>query len=62
MHDDRRSRANRAIYHPLEIQQGRLFQAAKRKACGYTNLTTMRTLLFLVAGKLDFSKINQHVA
>ncbi|MEX3606590.1 MAG: transposase, partial [Burkholderia sp.] len=39
-----------------------LFQAAKQKAHGYTNLTTMRTVLFLITGKLDFSKINPHVA
>ncbi|MEX3606635.1 MAG: transposase, partial [Burkholderia sp.] len=39
-----------------------LFQAARRKARGYTNLTTIRTVLFLIAGKLDFSKINPHVA
>ncbi|KAF1051546.1 MAG: hypothetical protein GAK41_00441 [Burkholderia gladioli] len=45
----------------LEAING-LFQAAKRKARGYTNLTTMRTVLFLIAGKLDFSKINPHVA
>ncbi|WP_278650184.1 transposase, partial [Burkholderia lata] len=45
----------------LEAING-LFQAAKRKARGYTNLTTMRTVLFLIAGKLDFSKSNPHVA
>ncbi|MEX3606002.1 MAG: hypothetical protein VB142_06000 [Burkholderia sp.] len=28
----------------------------------YTNPTTMRTVLFLSAGKLDFSKINPHVS
>jgi transposase len=32
-----------------------LFQAAKRKARGYGCFTTMRTVLFLIAGKLDFS-------
>jgi transposase len=32
-----------------------LFQAAKRKARGYTRFTTMRTVLFLIAGKLDFT-------
>jgi len=37
-----------------------LFQAAKRKARGYGRFATMRTVLFLVAGKLDFSKLNQH--
>lgn len=39
-----------------------LFQAAKRKARGYTRFSTMRTVLFLIAGKLDFSSFNPHVA
>ena len=39
-----------------------LFQAAKRKARGYTRFATMRTVLFLIAGKLDFSAFNPHVA
>ena len=39
-----------------------LFQAAKRKARGYTRFKTMRTVLFLIAGKLDFSPINPHAA
>jgi transposase len=38
-----------------------LFQAAKRKARGYTRFTTMRTVLFLIAGKLDFAKLNPHL-
>jgi transposase len=38
-----------------------LFQAAKRKARGYTTFETMRTVIFLLAGKLDFSKINPHL-
>ena len=38
-----------------------LFQAAKRKARGYTTFETMRTVIFLVAGRLDFSKINPHL-
>ena len=37
-----------------------LFQAAKRKARGYTRFATMRTVLFLIAGKLDFTPINPH--
>ncbi|MCA9499969.1 MAG: transposase [Nitrospira sp.] len=37
----------------LEALNG-LFQVAKRKAQGYTRLTTMRTVMFLIAGKLDF--------
>jgi transposase len=38
-----------------------LFQAAKRKARGYTRFKTMRTVLFLIAGKLDFSMLNPHL-
>jgi transposase len=37
-----------------------LFQAAKRKARGYVRFSTMRVVLFLIAGKLDFTKINPH--
>jgi len=39
-----------------------LFQAAKRKARGYSRFATMRTVLFLIAGKLDFTRLNPHVA
>jgi transposase len=39
-----------------------LFQAAKRKARGYTRLQTMKTVLFLIAGKLDFKAINPQAA
>jgi transposase len=39
-----------------------LFQAAKRKARGYTRFETMRTVLFLIAGKLDFMRINPNAA
>jgi transposase len=39
-----------------------LFQAAKRKARGYTRFSTMRTVLFLIAGKLDFGTLNPHPA
>jgi transposase len=39
-----------------------LFQAAKRKARGYGRLITMRTVLFLIAGKLNFTEINPHAA
>jgi transposase len=35
-----------------------LFQAAKRKARGFTRFKTMRTVLFLIAGKLNFTTIN----
>jgi transposase len=43
----------------LEALNG-LFQAAKRRARGFTRLNTIRTVIFLIAGKLDFSKINPH--
>jgi transposase len=29
---------------------------------GYTRFQTMRTVLFLIAGKLNFSEINPHTA
>lgn len=45
----------------LEALNG-LFQAAKRKARGYGRFETMRTVLFLIAGKLDFRDLNPHAA
>jgi transposase len=45
----------------LEALNG-LFQAAKRRACGFTRMSTIRTVIFLIAGKLDFRVINPHVA
>jgi len=45
----------------LEALNG-LFQAAKRKARGYRRLSTIRTIMFLIAGKLDFRTLNPHVA
>ncbi len=45
----------------LEALNG-LFQAAKRKARGYRRLSTIRTVIFLIAGKLDFRTINPHAA
>ena len=44
----------------LEAING-LFQAAKRKARGYGNFITMRIVVYLVAGDLDFTAINPHV-
>jgi transposase len=44
----------------LEALNG-LFQAAKRKARGYGTLKTIRTVIFLLAGKLDFSQINPYM-
>ncbi|MFP5415253.1 MAG: transposase, partial [Gammaproteobacteria bacterium] len=45
----------------LEALNG-LFQAAKRKARGYGRFSTIRTVIFLIAGKLDFSSFNPHAA
>ena len=45
----------------LEAING-LFQAAKRKARGYGNFATIRAVVFLLAGKLNFSAINPHAA
>ena len=39
-----------------------LFQSAKRRARGYGRFETIRTVFFLIAGKLDFSRLNPHVA
>lgn len=44
----------------LEALNG-LFQAAKRKARGYRRLSTIRTVIFLLAGKLDFAAVNPHL-
>ena len=45
----------------LEALNG-LFQAAKRRARGYTNIHTMRTVIFMIAGKLDFHRLNSHAS
>lgn len=44
----------------LEAVNG-LFQAAKRRARGFVRMSTIRTVIFLIAGKLDFSAVNAHV-
>jgi len=41
----------------LEAING-LFQAAKRKARGFGRFKTIRMVIFLIAGKLDFTKVN----
>ena len=43
----------------LEAING-LFQASKRRARGFTRLSTIRTVIFMIAGKLDFHAINPH--
>lgn len=45
----------------LEALNG-LFQAAKRRARGFTRMSTIRTVIFLIAGKLDFRLINPHAS
>lgn len=44
----------------LEAING-LFQSAKRSARGYVRFSTIRTVIFLRLGKLDFSKINPYI-
>lgn len=43
----------------LEALNG-LFQAAKRRARGFTRLSTIKTVIFMIAGKLDFAALNPH--
>ena len=43
----------------LEAING-LFQAAKRRARGFATLSTIKTVLFLIAGKLNFTAVNRH--
>ena len=45
----------------LEALNG-LFQAAKRRARGFTRFDTIKTVIFLIAGKLDFQAINPHAS
>ena len=45
----------------LEAING-LFQATKRRARGFTRMSTIRTVIFLIAGKLNLSIVNPHVA
>jgi transposase len=43
----------------LEALNG-LLQAAKRRARGFTRMDTIKTVIFLIAGKLDFGALNPH--
>jgi transposase len=43
----------------LEAING-LFQAAKRRARGFTRLSTIKAVIFLIAGKLSFQALNPH--
>ena len=38
-----------------------LFQTAKRKARGYGRFETIRMVIFMIAGKLNFTRINPYV-
>lgn len=44
----------------LEALKG-LFQAARRKARGHRSLATMRPVIFLLAGMLDFTRVNPYI-
>jgi transposase len=43
----------------LEALNG-LFQAAKCRARGFARFDTLRTVIFLIAGRLDFAALNPH--
>jgi transposase len=43
----------------LEALNG-LFQAAKRRARGFTRVSTIKTVIFMIADKLDFVALNPH--
>lgn len=43
----------------LETLNG-LFQAARRRARGFASFDTITTVIFLIAGKLDFAAANPH--
>ncbi len=43
----------------LEALNG-LFQSAKRRARGFTRFDTVKTVILLIAGRLDFAAINPH--
>ncbi len=43
----------------LEALNG-LFQAAKRRARGFTRISAIRTVIFQIAGKLDIRVVNPH--
>ena len=40
----------------------RAVQAAKRKALGHGRFRTIRMVIFMIAGQIDFSRINPYVA
>ena len=36
-----------------------MFQAAKRRTCGYIRMSALRTAIFLITGKLDFCRVTR---
>jgi hypothetical protein len=46
---------------PTTPTVGGAISRAARKPRGYSRLSTIRTVIFLLAGKLDFSTLNPHV-
>jgi len=40
----------------------RVVPGRQSKARGYRRLSTIRTIIFLIAGKLDFRTLNPHAA
>jgi hypothetical protein len=43
----------------LEARNG-LFQAAQRRARGFASFDTLKTVIFLITGRLDFAAVNPH--
>ena len=52
-------RTTKSLKGFLEAING-MFQAAKRRARGFTRLSTIKTVIFLIVGKLNFHAINPH--
>jgi hypothetical protein len=50
--------SGRAEALPVEDQH----KTRKRKARGYTRFQIMKTVIFLISGKLNFAAFNPHVA
>jgi hypothetical protein len=53
-----RARGHDYITLAADAQQ----QAAKRRARGFVRLSTIRTVLFLIASKLNFQTVNPHAS
>jgi hypothetical protein len=53
---DQACRADQVASLGDEVRSER--RAAKRRAGGFTRMSTIRTIIFIIAGKLDFRVIN----